>query len=397
MKLLAVGINHNTASLALRERVSFVLDAMPDALRKASLHNENADVVILSTCNRTEIYITGCDEPQAILNWLAHYHKIDEQELHGVHYHYRDEDAVRHLMRVASGLDSQILGEPQIFGQMKSALALAREIGTANGSLHHIFQQVFSVAKRVRAETSIGQNPVSVAYAAVRLAKHIFSDLSTSHALLIGAGKTIELVARHLREQGVGYVLIANRSIARAQALAQIVGGEAMSLADIPARLHEADIVISSTASQLPILGKGAVEHALKRRRHRPMFMVDIAVPRDIEAQVGELDDVYLYTVDDLHDVIDENLRAREVAAEEAQVLVDEGLASYRQHRRTKNAVADIVAYRQQAEKLRDSEVEKALAQLARGDDVDLVLRGLARNLTNKLLHQPTTVMKQLL
>ena len=287
MSLLAVGINHNSATLALRERVSIAPEKMVDALRALSAELGGADAVILSTCNRTELYAGSGADAHAVLAWLAAFQRLDPHELQHCHYVHRDEAAARHLMLVASGLDSLVLGEPQIFGQMKAAYVQAVEAGTLGGPLHQTFQRVFAVAKRVRAETAIGHNPVSVAYASVRLAQRIFADLRQSTALLLGAGKTVELVARHLREQGIARIIIANRTLDRAQLLAESVQAEAILLGDMPARLHEADIVISSTASQLPLLGKGAVEQALKRRRRKPMFMVDIAVPRDIEAQVG--------------------------------------------------------------------------------------------------------------
>lgn len=395
MSLLAVGINHNSAALALRERVSIAPAQMTDALRSLSAATGGADAVILSTCNRTEMYVGTPLEAHVVLDWLAAFHQLDPHELRHCHYSHHDEAAVRHLMLVASGLDSLVLGEPQIFGQMKSAFAQAVEAGTVTGVLHQTFQQIFSVSKRVRAETAIGHSPVSVAYAAVRLAQRIFADLHRNTALLIGAGKTIELVARHLCEQGIARIIIANRTLERAEQLAEELSAEAILLGDIPARLHEADIVISSTASQLPVLGKGAVEQALKQRRRRPMFMVDIAVPRDIEPQVGELDDVYLYTVDDLRDVIDENLRARELAAEEARVLVEEGVANYQQEKLRQEATSSIVEYRRKAEAWRDAEVERALKAIAQGQDLDEVVRLLGRNLTNKLLHHPTEMLKQ--
>lgn len=396
MPLLAVGINHNSASLALREKVSFAPELMTAALRSLSSSLGEVDAVILSTCNRTELYVGSDIDPQALLEWLAAYHQLDNKELQHCHYCHRDEAAARHLMLVACGLDSLVLGEPQIFGQMKSAFAQAIEAGTLRGSLNQTFQQVFSISKRVRAETAIGHNPVSVAYAAVRLAQRIFADLRNNTALLIGAGKTVELVARHLREQGIGRIIIANRTLERAQSLAESLQAEAILLGDIPDRLNEADIVISSTASQLPVLGKGAVEQALKIRKHQPMFMVDIAVPRDIEPQVAELDDVYLYTVDDLRDVIDENLRARELAAEEARVLVEEGVALYQQEKRRQEASSNIVEYRQKAEAWRDAEIDRAMKAIARGENAEDIMKVLARNLTNKLLHHPTEMLKQL-
>jgi glutamyl-tRNA reductase len=396
MPLLAVGINHNSASLALREQVSFAPELMTAALRSLSSSLGEVDAVILSTCNRTELYVGSDIDPQALLEWLAVYHQLDTKELQHCHYYHRDEAAARHLMLVACGLDSLVLGEPQIFGQMKSAFAQAVEAGTLRGSLNQTFQQVFSISKRVRAETAIGHNPVSVAYAAVRLAQRIFADLRNNTALLIGAGKTVELVARHLREQGIGRIIIANRTLERAQLLAESLQAEAILLGDIPNRLNEADIVISSTASQLPVLGKGAVEQALKIRKHQPMFMVDIAVPRDIEPQVSELDDVYLYTVDDLRDVIDESLRARELAAEEARVLVEEGVALYQQEKRRQEASSNIIEYRQKAEAWRDAEIDRAMKAIARGENAEDTMKVLARNLTNKLLHHPTEMLKQL-
>ncbi|HSC75919.1 MAG TPA: glutamyl-tRNA reductase [Pseudomonadales bacterium] len=396
MSLLAVGINHNSASLALRERVSFAPELMVAALRALSAALGNVDAVILSTCNRTELYIGADVDAHSVLEWLAAFHGLDGDELWRCHYCHRDEAAARHLMLVACGLDSLVLGEPQIFGQMKSAFAQAVEAGTLRGPLNQTFQQVFSVSKRVRAETAIGHNPVSVAYAAVRLAQRIFADLHNNTALLIGAGKTVELVARHLREQGIARIIIANRTLERAQLLAESLQAEAILLGDIPDRLHEADIVISSTASQLPVLGKGAVEQALKKRRHQPMFMVDIAMPRDIEPQVAELDDVYLYTVDDLRDVIDENLRARELAAEDARILIEEGVALYQREKRRQEAASSVVEYRQKAEVWRDAEVERALRSIARGNSAEDAMKVLAHNLTNKLLHHPTEMLKQL-
>lgn len=396
MTLLVLGINHQTASLPLRERVAFASEQLGDALSKACQQAGIEEAVILSTCNRTEIYGSSREDvtPEALLHWLAEYHGVPGSELAECHYYHRDQDAVRHLMRVAAGLDSLILGEPQILGQLKSAFAVAEQQGTVSGKLHQAFQQVFATAKRIRSETAIGENPVSVAYAAVALSRRIFADLSKSKALLIGAGKTIELVAKHLRENGIQQLLIANRTLPRAQELAAETGGEAILLSDIPERLHEADVVISSTASQLPILGKGAVESALRQRKHKPMLMVDIAVPRDIEAEVAELDDVYLYTVDDLKEVIDESRRCREEAAQDAHRMIDEALEDYLRELREEDAVQVIRGYRDQAEQLRNEELEKALKNLRRGDPAEEVLQALARNLTNKLLHHPTVQLK---
>lgn len=395
MTLLAFGINHTTAPLALRERVAFAPESVEKAMHEALAQAGLTEITILSTCNRTEIYACSQQDSQQLFDWLVTHTAISTEELVQCFYCHKDDEAVRHMMKVAGGLDSMVLGEPQILGQMKSAFAVARIAGTLGSELHATFQQVFNIAKRVRSETAIGENPVSVAYAAVNLAQQIFSNLKQDTALLIGAGETIELVARHLADQGVAKMIVANRTLERAQRLASEFGAEAILLAEIPDHLHRADIVISSTASQLPILGKGAVESALKRRKHKPVFMVDIAVPRDIEEQVGELEDVYLYTVDDLHAVIDESKKSRLAAADKAEIIIAEGVEQYRRQMRALNAVATVKAYRRQAETLRDVELQKALRSLEVGADAEQVLQQLARNLTNKLIHTPTTVLKE--
>ncbi len=395
MTLLAFGINHTTAPLALRERVAFAPELLQKAMQEACAQAGLNEVAILSTCNRTEIYAASEGEAGAIQQWLVDHTAIEAADLANSYYCYQGQDAVRHMMKVAGGLDSLVLGEPQILGQMKSAFAQAKEAGTLGAELHVVFQQVFNIAKRVRTETAIGENPVSVAYAAVSLAQQIFSDLKQDTALLIGAGETIELVARHLAEQGIKKMIVANRTLDRAQRLAREFNGEAILLADIPEQLHRVDIVISSTASQLPLLGKGAVESALKKRKHKPMFMLDIAVPRDIEEQVGELDDVYLYTVDDLHAVIDENKKSRVAAADQAEEIINQGVELFLRQQRALDAVETVKAYRQKAEQLRDQELQKALRSLQTGGNPEQVLQQFARNLTNKLIHSPTTVLKE--
>jgi glutamyl-tRNA reductase len=395
MTLLAFGINHTTASLAVRERMAFAPEAVESSLKSALAEAGLSEVAILSTCNRTEIYANSESELDRLTQWLLAHTNIKAEELAHCYYCYQNDEAVRHMMKVAGGLDSLVLGEPQILGQMKSAYAVACDAGTIGGELHTTFQQVFSIAKRVRTETAIGENPVSVAYAAVSLAQQIFSDLKQDTAMLIGAGETIELVARHLAQHGIHRIIVANRTLDRAQRLAREFNGEAILLADIPEHLHRVDIVISSTASQLPLLGKGAVESALKKRKHKPMFMLDIAVPRDIEEQVGELDDVYLYTVDDLHAVIDENKKSRVAAADKAEEIIAEGVELYRRQQRSLNALATIKAYRKKAESLRDLELQKALGALEAGTNPEQVLQQFARNLTNKLIHAPTTHLKE--
>ena len=394
MSLIAIGINHNTASLSQRERLAFAPERLVPALREAQQFGL-PEIAILSTCNRTELYGFSDGSDELLANWLADYQSISREDLEACCYMHQGEHAIHHMMTVAGGLDSMVLGEPQILGQMKSAYAVANEAGTIGSYLHSAFHQVFSIAKRIRTETAIGENPVSVAYAAVSLSQQIFSDLSKGTALLLGAGETIELVARHLSVQNIKNLIIANRTLTRASELASQFDAEAILLADIPEHLHRADIVITSTASQLPLLGKGAVESALKKRRHRPMFMVDIAVPRDIEPEVGELDDVYLYSVDDLKEVIDEGLRSRQDAADKAKSIIRQGVEQYLTEQRALDSVATIRAYRQQAESTRDVELAKALKSLESGGAPEQVLSQLARGLTNKLLHYPTARLKK--
>ncbi len=396
MTLFALGINHKTAPVEIRERVAFTPEKLPQAFSELTATNGVNEVAILSTCNRTELYcgIEG-DDSAAVRDWFSRFHNLKLEDVEPYFYAHPDRHAVRHILRVASGLDSMVLGEPQILGQMKQAYSTANSAGTVGQLLNRLFQHTFTVAKQVRTDTAIGASPVSVAFAAVSLSKQIFSDLSAHTALLIGAGETIELVARHLHESGVGRIIVANRTVERAHNLAQEFGGYAIALSEIPEHLHEADMVISSTASQLPILGKGAVESALKRRKHRPMFMVDIAVPRDIEAQVGELEDVYLYTVDDLQEIIQEGLRSRQEAAQQAEEIIDTQVTHFMAWLQSLGAVDTIRDYRSHVETMRNEVVQRSLAQLHKGQDPELVMQELARQLTNKLMHAPCSNMKQ--
>ena len=329
MTLIAFGINHKTAPVDIREKVAFAPEKMEQALHECINKGEVSEAAIVSTCNRTELYFCLLEDdasnhditPQ--LGWFCQYHQLKIEDIEPYIYQHSNNDAVQHILRVASGLDSLVLGEPQILGQIKDAYNTANQAGTIGRQLNRLFQHTFSVAKQVRTDTAIGASPVSVAFAAVSLSKRIFADLSKHTALLIGAGETTELVARHLADQGLNKMIVANRTVERAKILASNFKAEAIALSDMPDRLVEADIIIASTASQLPILGKGAVERALKSRKHRPMFMVDIAVPRDIEPEVGDLDDVYLYTVDDLHEVIEEGRHSREEAAKQAEEIIE--------------------------------------------------------------------------
>ncbi|TNH20154.1 glutamyl-tRNA reductase [Halomonas sp. BL6] len=396
MTLLALGINHRTATVAVREQVAFTPTQLESALAELRSLPHISEAAVLSTCNRTELYcVTDAAGEQTVLDWLGRFHNLRVEELTRCAYHYHDNDAARHLMRVAVGLDSMVLGEPQILGQLKEAYQQARQAKGLGGELERLFQHTFAVAKQVRTETGIGKNPVSVAYAAVSMASRIFDDFSRANALLIGAGETIELVARHLHEAGVRQLTVANRTRERAERVSSSLGGTAITLPEIPDALERADIVISSTASPLPILGKGMVERALKKRRHRPVFMVDIAVPRDIEPEVGELADVFLYTVDDLEEVIEENRRHRQVAADQAESLIERGVGSWQQERRVRNGGEVIRDFRRHGESLRDQARDQALERLAKGEDPAKVVERLAHQLANRFMHQPTLTIRE--
>ncbi len=396
MALIAVGVNHKTAPVSIRERVSFAPERLADALKELTSTPEVSEAAILSTCNRTELVCySNSSETDTIIDWFEHYHKLNTQEVRPYIYIYPDQLAVRHVLRVASGLDSLILGEPQILGQIKDAYSKAEQAGTIGKLLNRLFQHTFSVAKQVRTDTAIGSSPVSVAFAAVSLAKQIFSNMEERTALLIGAGETIELAARHLHASGIGRIIIANRTVEKAHALAQEFGGYAIALKEIPNHLAEADIVISSTASQLPILGKGAAERAIKQRKHRPMLMIDIAVPRDIESEVGELEDIYLYTVDDLQEIIQEGLKSRQEAAIQAEEIIDTQVAHFMGWIQSQDAFTLIRQFRDHAQQIRDTELEKALRQLGNGESSEQVLQKLAHALTNKLTHAPSAQIRQ--
>lgn len=396
MSILAYGLNYRTASVELRERVAFPEDAVRDALLQVKRIAGVSEAAIISTCNRTELYCAIAPEAeQQLTDWLAQHRPVSADELHDAAYKHWDQDAARHQIRVASGLDSQVLGEPQIMGQVKAAYETARTAGTLGPELNLLSQIILRTAKEVRTQTEIGRNPISVAYAAVTLAQQLFSDLKSKRALLLGAGETISLVADHLHSQGIGKQAIANRTLANAEILAAKYDAEAMQLTDIADRLAEFDIVIASTGSSLPVVGKGAVEVAIKQRRRRPIFMVDIAVPRDIEPEVGSLPDVYLYSIDDLTQIIEANIAQRRSAAENAENYVHEGTRLYVRETRIQRDRELLRAFRDQAKDIQEAELERARKDLARGTDPDRVLERLSNSLTNKLIHTPTLAIRE--
>tara|TARA_B100000959_G_C14997559_1_gene631084 strand:+ start:7301 stop:8620 length:1320 start_codon:yes stop_codon:yes gene_type:complete len=414
MALLLVGINHMTANIALREKVAFPPEIIGEALFQVAELELVDEVVIVSTCNRTELYLdyrvadtettaasesSGdtllAHEQQLILNWLADFHKLVPAELADCSYFFAGQDVVRHLMKVSCGLDSMVLGEPQILGQIKSAFAVSSDLKLVGANLGRAFQEAFSIAKEVRTDTAIGENPVSVAYAAVALTESIFSDLASLHILLIGAGRTIELVARHLFDKGVQQIVVANRTLDNALELAAKFEAHGVLLSEIPDRLFAADIVVSSTNSQLPLLGKGAVERALRQRKHKPLLLIDLAVPRDIEAEVAEVADAYLYSVDDISDVIEDGQKSRADAAAQAESIIERGVEGYLKQLRSLNAVATLRAFREKANTIRELEVQRAINALQKGESADKVLESLARGITNKLTHSPSVQMKK--
>jgi glutamyl-tRNA reductase len=396
MPLAVIGINHKTAPVEIRERVVFPTERIEHALRHLTGVEGVEAAVILSTCNRTEIYcqLARAETGAAVHEWLAAYPSAS-LDIRPYLYQHQDIDVVRHVLRVACGLDSLVLGEPQILGQLKAAYQMADRAGSLRSPLRRLLQHAFGVAKQVRTDTAIGQCPVSVAFAAVSLARQIFGDLSRQTALMIGAGETVELAARHLKGNRIGELIVANRNLPRAQSLAQELGGRAVGLSELATVLPLADITLTATASQLPILGKGAVESALKLRKHRPMFMVDIAVPRDIEPEVGDLDDIYLYTVDDLGEVIEDNVRARLEAAGEADAIIEDRALAYMDWLRAQEAVGLIRAFRSRSEQRRDEVIAKAQAMLAAGRAPAEVVQFIGHTLTNKLIHEPTAALNE--
>lgn len=404
MSVTIFGINHKTAPISVREKVVFAPDKIADALINLKNKVDLEEVVIISTCNRMEVVYkdeseNGESQPN-LVEWLAKHHQMDAKEIDEHSYCHKGQDAVMHLMSVASGLDSMVLGEPQILGQVKDAFGYASNAGCVDQYLNRLFQQTFTLAKQVRTNTQIGESAVSVAYAAVTLCKRIFSDFDQINALFIGAGDTIELAAKHLFAQGVKNINVANRTVERAEVLASKFGGMAHSLSSLSELVEKADIIISSTASPVPIIGKGLMEKAMVTRRYRAMFMVDLAVPRDIEPEVSKLNNVYLYTVDDMQGVIQENLKVRERAAREAREIVQLHASKYLTWLKSLSSVSMLKEFRTQMDEIKAAEVKRALAKLNLKNDqenqqTEKVIEELANRLAQKFMHQPSKEIRR--
>ena len=396
MHLVSIGLNHNTAPVAIRERAAVAADHLEDALSDIAKHTKIEEATILSTCNRTEVYCQLPDSNSNVVSdWLCDFHQLNKQEVSPYLYTFPDHQAVNHAFRVASGLDSMVVGEPQILGQMKSAFATAHRNGNTGKVLNRLFQHTFSVAKDIRTNTDIGSHAVSIAYAAVALSKQIFSDISQQTVLLVGAGETIELVCRHLHSQGVTKIIVANRTLARAEILAKEFNAQAISLDELPTRLKDADMVLSSTASTLPILGKGAFESALKSRKNKPMFVVDLAVPRDVEPQVSDLNNVYLYSVDDLQQVVTENVASRKQAAIEAEKIVVQQSEQFMHWFNNLHSIPTIRQLRDHTFDITQRELLAAQKRLLAGEKPETVLQQFAHAISQKFMHVPTESLKQ--
>jgi len=390
--IFTLGINHHSAPLAIRERVAFNAEKLHQALADLTRSQPVKEVAILSTCNRTEIYYAA-ETPDVVIDWLAQYHQVARSEIAPYLYTHDQPEAIRHAFRVASGLDSMVIGEPQILGQMKDAVRVAEESGTLGTQLHKLFQRSFSVAKEVRSTTAIGANIVSMAAAGVHLAERIFESVSEQRILFIGAGEMIELCAAHFCARQPKQVTIANRTMERGRSLAERFNGTAIRLDEIGEHMAQHDIVVSCTASPLPIIGLGMVERAIKARRHRPMFMIDLAVPRDIEEEVGNLDDVFLYSVDDLAQVVESGLESRQAAVVEAEDIIATRVQDFLGWLAARDTVPVIRSLRDSAERMRRHEMEHAMKLLSKGEAPEKVLEHLSQRLTNKFLHAPTQAL----
>ncbi len=392
MQLFAFGMNHHTAPLAVREQVIFHAENLEVALRDLVARESVREAAIISTCNRTEVYCST-HEPNRAIDWLARFHHLQAPALQPFIYTLPRERAVAHAFRVASGLDSMVIGEPQILGQMKDAVRSAEHAGTLGTILHKLFQSTFFVAKEVRTRTEIGASSISLAAAAVKVAESIFPSVSGQNLLFVGAGEMIDLCSAHFAARKPQSITFANRSIERAEQLASRVNGRIIALNDLPAQLPLHDIVVTCTASTLPIFGKGMIERALKARRHRPILMIDLAVPRDVEAEVAELDDVFLYSVDDLGRIVQEGLNNRQAAVAQAEAIINTSVINFMHWLENREIVPTIRALRDQAERMRRHELERAARMLAKGDNPEAVLEQFSHALTNKFLHAPTNAL----
>src|SRR5690348_15767693 len=394
MALHVLGVNHRTAPLEVREKLAFPSEAQGEALADLAAQPGVSEAVLVSTCNRTEVYCRADDEG-AVRGWLEREAAKSGIAIAAHLYAHRDDAAVRHAFRVAAGLDSMVLGEPQILGQVKQSVRTAENVGTMGSTLSRLFQTTFSVAKQVRSETALGAQSISMASAALKLAQNLFGDLSRTRLLLIGVGEMVELAATYFVAQNPKSIVVANRTVARGEAFAERFGAQAIALAELPARLSEFDVVITATASSLPILGKGLIGTALRARKRRPMFIVDFAVPRDVEAEVADLDDVFLYSIDDLGKIVQLGAEARQSAVVEAEAIVDRQVAAFREWQGSRAAVPAIVELRRRADAYREAEVAKAKARLAKGEDPAAVMEALAKGLANKFLHHPTQALSR--
>jgi glutamyl-tRNA reductase len=394
MPLVILGINHHSAPLDVREKLAFPQERQADALSDLASQSGMAEAVLVSTCNRTEIICRTDDEP-AMRAWLVSAAARSGVAIEPHLYSHTEEAAIRHAFRVAAGLDSMVIGEPQILGQVKQSVRLAESVGTMGTTLSRLFQHTFSVAKQIRTETALGAASISMAAASLKLAQNLFGDIARTKVLLIGVGEMVELAATYFAAQQPAAIVVANRTLSRGEAFAERFSGSAISLAELPARIAEFDIVVTGTASTLPILGKGLIESALKARKRRPMFIVDFAVPRDVEAEVSSLRDVFLYTIDDLGKIVQEGVESRLSAVTEAEAIVDRQVKVFRDWQGARAAVPVIVELRRRADSYREAELANAKKRLGRGDDPTAVLEGLARGLANKFLHHPSQALSR--
>lgn len=398
MSLFVLGINHKTAPVSLREKVAFTSEYLKGASLQLAELPFVLGSVILSTCNRMELYVSTANEDnisQKLTEWLCTYHQLDSDELSSHIYCYENQEMVNHLMTVACGLDSLILGEPQILGQVKQSFAQALQLKTVSSDLNRLFQRCFAVAKRVRTETEIGSSAVSIAFAACLLARQLFESMSELTILLIGAGNMIELIARYLNSHQVKRIIIANRNLERAEKLAENMSAEPICLSELNQYLHEADIIFSCTGSSKPILDKNSVIHSAKLRHYQPALFIDIAVPRDIDPTVATISGCYLYTIDDLQSIIVQNMAQRQIAAQQAQIIIRQEVNEFMLSLQGQGAVDTICAYRQQAEFIRDDLVKQALKALEHQVNAEQVIEALAYKLTNRLIHAPTKSLRE--